>query len=206
MCTAKLRLSLELTCSSKQLSSIFLKFLIPTFSISNGTNSTSESESNDIEIASTLLTPISLLSSHIAFIQSVLPAKTLADLYRRVATRLSAHILQRMIMYRGQGRIGAAEARTIMSECELWLETCRIALSQGGRRQGKLVEGPWRRLVEAGRLLGAQGEDWKKIRELTFGRSEDEEWEQGILAIVGMSELTRDEVGTVLKTREDYGR
>lgn len=177
----------------------------PTCSIGNNTSAPSESE-HDIEISPTLLTPISLLSSHIAFLQSVLPAKTLTDLYRRVATKLSAHILQRMIMYRGQGRIGASEARTIMSECELWLETCRLALSRGGKRPGKMVEGPWRRLVEAGRLIATQDAEWEKVRVLTFGMSEDEEWEQGILAVVGMSELTRDEVGTVLKTREDYGR
>jgi RAD50-interacting protein 1 len=163
----------------------------------------SDVASDDIEIASTLLTPISLLSSHLAFLQSVLPLKMLTDLYRRVATRLSTHVLQRMIMYRGRGRIGQREARKIMNECELWLETCRLALRGARAGTGRMVEGPWRKLVEAGRLVAVQGREWERIRELTFGVAEDEEWEQGVLDVVGMSELTREEVGRVLQTRVD---
>lgn len=165
-----------------------------------------ETNSDDIEISPTLLTPISLLSSHLAFLQSVLPSKTLADIYRRVATRLATHILQRIIMHRSRGRIGAREAREILNECELWLETCRLALSARGKRPIRMVEGPWRRLVEAGRLVASQGVAWEKIRDLTFGMSADDEWERGVLEIVGMSELTRDEVGIILRTRADFDR
>ena len=158
--------------------------------------------SDDIEIASTLLTPISLLSSHLAFLQSVLPFKMLTDLYRHVATRLSTHILRRMIMYRGRGRIGQKEARAIMNECELWLQTCRLAL-RGSVKTSRMVEGPWRKLVEAGRLIVVQGPEWERIKGLTFGTAGDEDWERSILDVVGMSDLTREEVGRVLQTRVD---
>lgn len=106
-------------------------------------------------------------------------------------------------MHRGRGRIGTREAKEILNECELWLETCRLALSAQGKRPGRIAEGPWRRLVEAGRLVASQGAAWEKIRDSTFGMAGDEEWEKGILDIVGMAELTRDEVGTILLTRAD---
>jgi hypothetical protein len=109
-------------------------------------------------------------------------------------------------MHRGRGRVGAMEAREILNECELWLETCRLALSAQGKRPGRMAEGPWRRLVEAGRLVASQGAAWEKIRDSTFGMAGDEEWEKGILDIVGMSELTRDEVSVILLTRTDCDR
>ena len=130
----------------------------------------------------------------------------LAGLYRKITARISNGILQRMIVQRGPGGISVKEGRAIATECELWLETSKAALScggGGGRVVARLVEGPWKRLVEAGRLLALQGSEWDRVRALTFGTSRDEDWEQGILEIVGFSELRRDEVQTVLRTRVD---
>lgn len=118
--------------------------------------------------------------------------------------RISDTVLQKMIFQRGPGRVSVKEGRAIATECELWLETSRAALSGSGwRGVTRLVEGPWRRLVEAGRLLALQGSEWDKIKALTFGTAGDEEWEQGVLEVVGLSELRRDEVQTVLQTRMD---
>jgi len=99
--------------------------------------------------------------------------------------------------------VSVKEGRAIATECELWLETCRAAFSGGGRGVTRLVEGPWRRLVEAGRLLALQGSEWDRIKALTFGTAGDEDWEQGVLEVVGLSELRRDEVQTVLHIRMD---
>ena len=156
----------------------------------------------EIEIPSTLMAPVSLFSSYLAYFQSSLSARMFSDLYRKITARISNTILQKMIFQRGPGRVGAKEGRAIATECELWLETSRAALS-GGRGVTRLVEGPWRRLVEAGRLLALQGSEWDRIKSLTFGTVGDEDWEQAILEIVGFSELGRDEVQTILRTRTD---
>lgn len=104
--------------------------------------------------------------------------------------------------------VSVKEGRAIATECELWLETSRAALSSGGGGGGgrgfvRLVEGPWKRLVEAGRLLALQGSERDKVGALTFGTARDEDWEQGVLEIVGFSDLRRDEVQAVLRTRTD---
>ena len=115
-------------------------------------------------------------------------------------------VLHKIIFQRGPGRVTVKEGRAIATECELWLETSRAALSSGrggGRTVGRLVEGPWRRLVEAGRLLALQGSEWDRIKTLTIGRTGDDDWEQAILEVAGLSELRRDEVQTVLRTRVD---
>ena len=160
----------------------------------------------EIEIPSTLMAPVSLFSSYLAYFQSSLSSRMLADLYRKITARISNSILQKMIVQRGPRGISMKQGRAIATECELWLETSRVALSGGGgggRVVARLVEGPWKRLVEAGRLLALQGSEWERVKALTFGTSRDEDWEQGVLEVVGFSELRRDEVQTVLRTRTD---
>jgi len=161
----------------------------------------------EIEIPSTLMAPVSLFSSYLAYFKSSLSSRMFADLYRKAAAQISDVILRKMIFSRGPGRVSVKEGKSIATECELWLETSRVALSAGGGGGGRgvtrLVEGPWKRLVEAGRLLALQGSEWDSVRALTFGTARDEDWEQGVLEVVGFSDLRRDEVQTVLRTRTD---
>ena len=168
--------------------------------------STGSQRDYEIEIPSTLMVPVSLFSSYLVYFQSSLSTRMLSDLYRKITARISNAVLQKMIFQRGPGRVSAKEGRAIATECELWLQTCRAALSGGGgggRAVGRLIEAPWRRLVEAGRLLALQGSEWDRIKALTFGTTGDDDWEQGILDVVGFSELRRDEVQTILRTRMD---
>jgi RAD50-interacting protein 1 len=73
-------------------------------------------------------------------------------------SRLNTHILQRAILYRRPHEVTKAERRTLQREIELWVETCRLAIIDAGDR----VEVPWR-LVQAGRILGADDEVWTQI-------------------------------------------
>lgn len=165
----------------------------------------SQQHDYEIEIPSTLMGPVSLFASYLAYFQSNLSTRILSDLYRKIAARISETVLQKMIFQGGPGRVSVKEGRAIATECELWLETSRAGLSGGGGGRGiaRLVEGPWRRLVEAGRLLALQGSEWDRVKALTFGTTGDEDWEQGVLEVVGFSELRRDEVQTVLRIRAD---
>lgn len=126
----------------------------------------------------------------------------LTDLYRKIAGRISTVVLEKLVLQRGAGTIGLKEGRALATECEVWVETSRAALtSAGGRGIARTVEGPWRRLVQAGRLLALQGVEWDRIKTLTFGTTDDEDWERGILEVIGFSELRRYEVQIVLRTR-----
>ena len=161
----------------------------------------SQSEVNDdIALAETLLGPIALLSSHLTFLQATLPQTTVTSIYRTVASRLATHILHRQILYSGRSRITPVKGKVIMAECELWAETCRLALAKTGAGR---TEAPWRGLLEAGRIVGADGEAWTKIVDSTFGVLNDEEWEKVLTEMVGFSELGREDVGQVIRSRTD---
>jgi len=155
---------------------------------------------DDIALSPTLLGPIALLSSHLTFLRSTLPEATVTHLYRQVASRLAQHILHRQIMYRGRTRITPQQGKIVLAESELWAETCRIAL---GRLGSVRTEAPWRALLQAARIVAADGEGWRQIKDNTFGTAEDEEWENFMTASVGFCELPREEVGQIINTRTD---
>lgn len=125
-------------------------------------------------------------------------------MYRRVASRLAEHILQRQILYRGH--FDLREGKSILAECELWVETCHVVLagSLGGGRER--IEAPWAKLLQAGKLASAEGEVWNALLDATFEARTVENWEVEMTRIVGAVELGREEVARVLKRREDCDR
>ncbi|KAJ3971227.1 TIP-1 family-domain-containing protein [Lentinula raphanica] len=163
-------------------------------------NPGSPPSTDDFAISQTLLAPIALLSTHLTYMRAILPQQTLIQLYRRIASRLAEHLLQRQILYRGS--FTSTEGRTIHAECSLWVETCRATLLQAFGGSRSRVEAPWLRLIEAGALVDADGEAREKVVDATFGGMDEEEWENVISEVVGSSELNREEVGRILRRRE----
>ncbi|KAM5532788.1 hypothetical protein V8D89_013585 [Ganoderma adspersum] len=157
---------------------------------------------DEIALAQSLLGPLALFSSHLTFLRAALPRATVTAMYRQIATRIGSHLMQRQILYRGRARTTLPEAKTVLAEAELWVETCRVALKEERGR----VEAPWRPLVQAARLLAAEGDAWQNIVDSTFGFSNDNEWEEAILDIVGLCEFPREEVQGILRRREDCER
>lgn len=173
-----------------------------TYLCSQGTPSSSAHATDDISLPATLLAPIALLSSQLTFLQSALPQTTVTSLYRRIASHLATHILQRAIMYRGRARITPLEGKMILTEAELWVQTCRYALSRAPAR----AEAPWRSLLQAARVVGAQDGQWERIVDATFGTASDADWEQEMREVVGLAELSREEVSQIIRTRTDCER
>ena len=105
-------------------------------------------------------------------------------------------------MYRGRTRISLLEAKTVLAEAELWVETCRVALKEERGR----VEAPWRPFLQAAKLIATEGEAWQRLIDSTFGYMNDSEWEEMILDTVGLCEFPREEVQGILRRREDCDR
>jgi hypothetical protein len=70
----------------------------------------------------------------------------------------------------------------------------------GGRGR---VEAPWAKLLQAGRLIGLEGEVCDKVVRSTLGTLSEEQWEANMRDVTGYSELSKDAVGRILHCRED---
>jgi hypothetical protein len=154
-------------------------------------------------VSQTLLAPLTLLSTHLAYLVSSLSQTSFTTLYRRISANLAEYILNRQILFRGT--FDSAECRTILAECELFVETCHSALASGGGLPGgrARVETPWGKLLQAGRLVGLEGDVWDKVVDATFGTYSQEDWEGVVRDATGYSELSRDAVGDILCRRDD---
>ncbi|KAI0757326.1 RINT-1 family protein [Daedaleopsis nitida] len=166
------------------------------------TPTVSSDSPDDIALTESLLGPLALLSSHLAFLRGTLPRATVTSLYRRIAARLAAHLLQRQVLYRGRSRATLQETKTVLAEAELWVETCRVAMKEERGR----VEAPWRSFLQSARLLAAEGDAWDTVMNATFGMASDGEWEDVMLESVGLCEFPREEVQGILRRREDCDR
>ncbi|KAI6134109.1 TIP-1 family-domain-containing protein [Pisolithus croceorrhizus] len=168
----------------------------------------------NIMIPPTLLPSIALLSSHLTYLRSTLPSSTVTHLYRRIASRISEHVLQREVLFRpGLGRTSTGrhaftrpQAYIIQAECELWVETCQVALNTSHAR----AEKPWSRLLAAGRLLAAEVQGHEQAfrmfsSERWWEADENEDvWEDALNDVTGLGTggLRKDEVKIILRLRD----
>ncbi|KAL5495515.1 hypothetical protein ACEPAI_978 [Sanghuangporus weigelae] len=159
------------------------------------------SEREDTLISQTLLKPIAQLSAHLSFLTKCLPLPTAINLYRRVAGHIANHILQRQVLYRGRSRMSLKQGRAVLEEANLWVEACRMAIGSSGLRR---VEGPWERLLEAGRLLSLEGEAFQQM--VNVARFGDDRQCEVLAEAVGISEMNTNDVLAVLNAREDFPR
>jgi hypothetical protein len=55
-------------------------------------------------------------------------------------------------------------------------------------------------------MVAADGLAWQKLVDATFGTGDDVEWEEVVEGEVGICEMGREDVGQVLRTRQDCGQ
>ncbi|KAI0047816.1 hypothetical protein FA95DRAFT_1540756 [Auriscalpium vulgare] len=158
----------------------------------------------DLAVSPALVPALSILSAHLSFLRRTVSRATVAGVYRRLATRLAAHILQRAILQRRARRVSPAEGRLVQGECALWVETCRAALP------GARVDAPWRALREAAAVVGADGARWAALVDAAFGAAPgDDAWRRALGELVGVDgapELAREDVCVIARTRADCDR
>ncbi|KAG6331170.1 hypothetical protein ID866_7919 [Astraeus odoratus] len=173
-----------------------------------------EGTTHDMMVPSTLFPSVALLSSHLTFLRTALPSSIVTHLYRRIASRIAEHVLQREVLFRpglsrtsgGRHILAPRQALSIQAECELWAETCQVALNTSRSR----AEKPWSRLLAAGRLLSPEMQGSEQLFQVLLnqrrgegtGENEDE-WEATMDSVtrLGSGGLTRDEVTTILRLR-----
>ncbi|KAG8956967.1 hypothetical protein FRC00_004656 [Tulasnella sp. 408] len=161
-------------------------------------------ESNALSIPATLVSPISLLSSEISFLAQTLPTAEVTGMYRRVATSLAAHIIQRSVSHRGKAQFTPAEGQAFKDQCATWVETCRMALSSGGVALAKRADPPWQSLTDVAAVIGAPETDFERVVAVTFDR-DDTEFEQ-VMKEIGVRALSRIDAQNFLRARVDFRR
>lgn len=151
--------------------------------------------SADTLISPALLPGLAVFGQHIQALAQVLPLSTLRGVYKRIAQALCTHILQRALLYRRPGRVPVEQGKRLQGEMALWAETARGALPAGVR-----AEAPWAKLVQAGRVVGAEGDAWEGVLRVAsglFGQDKMEEY-------VGGTDLSEEEIGMLVRVRADY--
>ncbi|KAI5980603.1 hypothetical protein EDD15DRAFT_2187967 [Pisolithus albus] len=157
-------------------------------------------------IPPTLLPSVALLSSHLTYLRSTLPSSTVTHLYRRIASCISEHVLQREVLFRpGLGRTSTGW-HGFTPECELWVETCQVALNTSHAH----AEKPWSRLLAAGRLLASEVQGHEQAFHMFSSDSwweadENEDvWEDALDDVTGLGTggLRKDEVKIIFRLRD----
>ena len=127
----------------------------------------------------------------------MLPLSTTTTLYRRIASEISSHILQRGLLYRGRGRLTTSNGNLALVECNMWIEACRAALGPSVRR----AERPWADLSEASKILALDKNAFSTVSNVVLIGS-DQSFQQAMdeLDIEGLS---REEATSIIRLRED---
>ncbi|KAL4268439.1 RAD50-interacting protein 1 [Pleurotus pulmonarius] len=156
-----------------------------------------EERADEIALSQTLLGPVALLSSYLTYLRSLLSEAMLTTIYRNIATHLAEHILNRGILYRGRFDLSAAKA--ISAECALWVETCHAGVR--GTMSRSRVEAPWLGLLQAARIVSTEGHVWEELTNAAFEAGDA--WRETTSKVVGVNQLSREEVQRILRCRQD---
>ncbi|KAG8944418.1 hypothetical protein FRC03_002084 [Tulasnella sp. 419] len=161
-------------------------------------------EPNALSIPATLVSPITLLSSELSFLAQNVPSSTVTNIYRRVASAISNHIIQRAVAHRGRNQFTPEEGVTFAAECSLWLETSQMALNTGKGPAVRRVDLPWTGLLEAAAIVGVPAASYTGVEKAIFDG--DEEIFSSMMSQLGVRNLSREAAIGYLRARVECKR
>ncbi|KDQ20405.1 hypothetical protein BOTBODRAFT_183196 [Botryobasidium botryosum FD-172 SS1] len=151
-------------------------------------------------IAPTLLSPLSVLSTSLAFLARSLPSPMVTPLYRRIASTVGYHITQRVVLHRSRGRFTEQTGKAFAEETKLWLQTSEMGLGGSARRP----ELPWASLTDSAAIVSIGADSIQRVIRAVF--EGDEEAFGNVREELGIRELSRAEMQDALRAREECWR
>ncbi|CAE6426131.1 unnamed protein product [Rhizoctonia solani] len=156
-----------------------------------------DNDDNSVSIPATLVSPLTTLTTHLSLLVKTLPSSTTASLYRRIASSIASHILQRSVFHFGRGRMVPSRGVVFGREAHLWVEASQMAMPN------RRVEGPWQRLLESAKLVSIpEGADFEAAKDAVW-RASDEQCAEFAEAM-GVRSLDRKEMQDALRARSDW--
>ncbi|KAG9127939.1 hypothetical protein FRC07_007177 [Ceratobasidium sp. 392] len=160
------------------------------------TSDSSNEEDESVRIPATLVSPLTTLSTHLSVLSKALSPSASAALYRRVASSLASHILQRSVLHFGRGRLTPARGVAFARETALWIEASQMAMPN------RRVEAPWQRLLDGAKLVAIkEGEEFEAAKNVVWKGSEEQFAE--FVGAMGIKNLGREDIQAALRARSD---
>jgi hypothetical protein len=154
-------------------------------------------DEESIGIPAALVSPLTTLSTHLSLLVKSLSPSASATLYRRIATSIASHILQRSVTHFGRGRLTPSHGAVFAREVGLWVEASRMAMP------GRRIEAPWQRLLDGARLVAiSRGEDFEAAKGVVWNGTEEQCAE--FAEAIGVKVLSRSEMQDALRARSDF--
>ncbi|CAE6412483.1 unnamed protein product [Rhizoctonia solani] len=151
---------------------------------------------SSVAVPATLVSPLTTLTTHLSLLVKTLPSSVNANLYRRIASSIASHILQRSVLHFGRGRMVPSRGAAFAREAHLWVEASQMAMPN------RRVEAPWQRLLDGAKLVSIpEGVEIEAAKEAIW-RASDEECAEFAEAI-GVRGLDRKEMQDALRARSD---
>ncbi|CAE7218412.1 unnamed protein product [Rhizoctonia solani] len=153
-------------------------------------------DENSVVIPATLVSPLTTLTTQLSLLVKTLPSSTTASLYRRTASSIASHILQRSVLHFGRGRMSPSRGLIFAREAHLWVEASQMAMPN------RRVEAPWQRLLDGAKLVSIpKGSEFEAAKDAIW-RASDEQCTEFAEAI-GVRSLDRKEMQDALRARSD---
>lgn len=154
-------------------------------------------------IPTTLLKPLTSLSTFLSFLARSLPPTDVSTSYKRITTHISSFLLQRLIFNRSRGRFTPANGRSLGAILDLFDSTCEHAMRGKMRRAG--IVRVWSKLRDASGLLSIGEAEVGGVLGMAFDAGEEEF--KGVMESLGLGDsLSLEEVQAVLRARVDVRR
>lgn len=155
-----------------------------------------DGEEGSVAIPATLVSPLTTLTTHLSLLVKTLPSSTTASLYRRIASSIASHILQRSVLHFGRGRMAPSRGAIFAREVHLWVEASQVAMPN------RRVEAPWQRLLDGAKLVSIpEGTEFEAAKNAIW-RASDEQCAEFAEAI-DVRGLNRKEMQEALRARSD---